>query len=725
VSSKPKPAVNWSLRPRSTAGAIGQGALGLSVLAIAGHDLMQANPAWAMGGAVVGVIGTVVTGKNLAPSALAYRIGCWLSGGAWLAWTWVHGVWSVETFASLGIGALAAGVFSPLARRVLPSGHTPSTGQAASGVSGRYAGLAQDWQERIRRASRVRVTITALEEWPNGSGFSALLEQPPGPSTTAQLISSANALAEDARLPNGCGVEFTPGPYRGTLWMHVSTVNRLADVIPHPGIRFGKSVNDVDAIRLGLHRNGDVAAVALRESTMILAGQKRSGKSVTLHNITADAAALDDCVVWHLDLNGGGISRPWLRPWLQGRTARPAIDWAAPCPEEALLMAHAIVAIALDRKSAHAELKAERNTQLLPVSRDIPQILIVMDEGKEVLGTKLTDPVLRLIRAKIEQVVDIGGNEACNVVLSVLRSVSTALSTDILKQCSTRATMRVTDQSELDYLFGYHKGVTPQDAPEQGSGFLQGMHDTNPRPFKAYFALPADIEAAAVQIAERRPDLDPDAVRAAGEAYQTRLERMRYLFATPAQRASMPAPEPVLLPGLDELWYPAGAPAAGDDEDHGQMVRRRRGHLVAVKTGSATAGWASPAEIAARAARAYRPAPPAAPPAAERPPARLRAVQVPMVLGPNVPEPIARALAALDAAGDDRMHSEDLAAALGVTVAELSDMLRRCGVRPLPNPFERNGRKRRGYDRATLIAATHRDHGDVEEPLGMELETTP
>ncbi|GHE49146.1 hypothetical protein GCM10017673_58350 [Streptosporangium violaceochromogenes] len=151
----------------------------------------------------------------------------------------------------------------------------------------------------------------------------------------------------------------------------------------------------------------------------------------------------------------------------------------------------------------------------------------------------------------------IGGNEACNAVLSVLRSTATALSTDILKQCSTRATMRVFDQSEIDYLFGYRRGVSPQDAPEQGSGFVQAGADTV-RVFKAFFMLPSDIDAAAVQIAAHRPDLEVDAVRAAGQAYATRLERMRYLYSTPAARTALTPPAQIDL-GITD---PRGQPIA-------------------------------------------------------------------------------------------------------------------------------------------------------------------
>lgn len=710
------PRADWSLRPRGTASAVSQGALALAALGTVGHDALHLHPGWAAAGTAVGLLGTVITGINPPPLALAYRFGCWLAGGGWLAWAWMHGMWDLNTLAALGVGGMAAGLLAPLTRLPAP----PAEAKSSALVVRRHSQLAEEWAERVRRVADVKVQVEELREWDGKSGFSALLKQPPGASTTAKLSGAAAGLAEDAGLPNGCSVEFAPGPRRGTRWMHVSTVNRLVETIPHPGIRLGGSINDPDAIRLGGHRDGSTAAVALRESTMILAGQKRSGKTGTLHNITADAAALDDCLVWHMDLNGGGVSRAWLRPWMEGHTQRPAIDWAAPCKEEALLMARALVDIAVDRKSAHADLKAELDVQLLPVSREVPAILLILDEGKEVLGTKITDTAIRQIRRALETVVDIGGNEAVNAVLSVLRSISTALSTDILKQCSTRATMRVFDQSELDYLLGYRRGITPQDATEQGSGFLQATGEAV-RVFKAYYMLPSNIAAAAVQISERRPDLDADAVRAAGEAYATRLERMRYLYSTAAVQATLPAPPPVVLPGFedDELWYPAGNTPDDDDEQEparsGTVAKRKRGHLVLLPQGGATAGWGDPEQIAAR-ARGDRPRPNHGS-GDNGPRPRLRADQVHEIEDAQhpIPELLSRALAVFGA--DRRVHSVVLAEALELDQLELSELLRSLGVRTLKRAFERNGKELRGYDREDLeaVAAAIRC-GELEVP---------
>ncbi|MFB4273007.1 hypothetical protein [Nonomuraea sp. GTA35] len=722
-----QPRADWRLQPRGPWSAAGLSGLALAVAATIGHEI-GVDPLWAVGAGTIATVGTLAVHRDLGPAPLWYRMGCAIGAGSWLTWGLASGIWNGATMGALGLGLLGAAVFAPIANR--PPKPRPSvTGSldrdrpiGKSVVVRRHVAQAEEWVARIRRVAKIRVQILEFREWSNRYGFSMLLQQPLGASTTTRLVQAAVGLAEDNGLDHGCGVEFMPGPRRGTLWMHVATVNGLAETIPHPGIRLGGSISDPDAIRLGQHRDGKTTTVALRESTMVVAGQKRSGKTGTLHDITADAGALDDTIVFHMDLNGGGVSRAWLRPWLQGRTRRPTIDWAASCPEEALLMAHALVAIAKDRKSTTTDLKAEADVQLLPVSRDLPAILLILDEGKEVLGQKVTDPVVRQIRRLLETLVDIGGNEACNAVLSVLRSTSNTLSTEILKQCSTRATMRVFDQSELDYLFGYRKGITPQDAPEQGSGFL-AAGPGGPRPFKAFFMKPSDIDAAAVAIAEHRPDLDAAAVEAAGEAYASRYERMRYLYATPAQQATMTPPEPVVLPGFEGAspWYPAGNdPEDGQEETAARLpIRRapgtvaRRSHLRLLPSEGITSGWGD----LDRRRPATRPTPAAPAARAEARPAMVRAEHVTEISdgGHPVPELLERALQLRWDGG--RMHSVRLAEQLGMSEHELAALLGALGVATLPNAFERGGVRRRGYERQALVdAASAVRAGELEVP---------
>lgn len=71
-----------------------------------------------------------------------------------------------------------------------------------------------------------------------------------------------------------------------------------------------------------------------------------------------------------------------------------------------------------------------------------------------------------------------------------------------------------------------------------------------------------------------------------------------------------------------------------------------------------------------------------------------------------IPDLLRRVLAAFDQARDDRIHSEVLAAVLGIdSVHDLAEQLSHYGIRSRKNSFERGGIRRRGYDRGDVLAA--------------------
>ncbi|MGW8527031.1 hypothetical protein [Nocardiopsis sp. NPDC055824] len=71
----------------------------------------------------------------------------------------------------------------------------------------------------------------------------------------------------------------------------------------------------------------------------------------------------------------------------------------------------------------------------------------------------------------------------------------------------------------------------------------------------------------------------------------------------------------------------------------------------------------------------------------------------------RVPPILLRAREAIVDADDTRMHTEALAAALGLTAAAMQEQLRTAGVRPLKRAFVRGGREARGYEVSDIDAA--------------------
>lgn len=668
--------VDWSLQPRGTVSATVQGTLALAAAATVG-EWSALSPIWGGAATAAAALGTVLVGAhhNLAPAALLYRLGCWVGAGAWWTYTLATTPWSQEAWASLGVGALAAGMTASLGRATT----RPATARTSSGalVLRSTARLGIEWEARIQRVCRIAVTVTDVTVWTTHTGYDVHLDLPGGGSTPAQIAGAADALATDARLLDGCGVEVGPGAHRGAVILRVSTVNRLSEEVPFPPVTTGGSITD--AVEIGEYRNGDVVQVPMRQASALVIGQTGSGKTILLNVLTAGVARCRDAIVWHIDLNGGSLSQMWLAPWVEERTQRPAVDWAAATPEDALEMATAALRIAKDRKTSARKLKIAANTTLMPVSPELPEIVIVLDEGAEAVspGNRAIGP----LREALEEIQRIGRDSAVRIVASSLRSTSDVLPPMIKKMSHVRIAMYVQDQSELGLMYEHNRAVNVADLPGPGCGFVQ-IGQAVPRPFKSQYMLPSDVISAACQISAARPDLDARAQRLAGPAYAARYDRMRTAFT------DFDADHPG--DGEDTGGYELAVPTPP------QMPARR---FTVLPGGGDASTWADPMSMVRRTRPAAVSASATDWPDPRRP--RLRAEQIHPITAATparpVPPIVTRALAAFAAAGVERLHSAELADALGLAQTDLADALRPYGIAPLEQPFKRGGLRARGY----------------------------
>ncbi|RCG32981.1 hypothetical protein DQ384_00555 [Sphaerisporangium album] len=750
--------LDWSLAPRGPVSAAGMGTLALAAAAAFG-DVADVAPFWPVAAATVGCAGAIVQAhkRNLAPSALFYRLGCWAGAGGWLTWGLTASTpWTRESMLTLGVGALGSVVFHSLAHRTRPR---PSVagGQTRTGVLlRRDAVIAEQWQARFFRVCKARIEVTDVKHWPGGGGLTLTcllpLQGAGGQTPTRSLVAMrADALATDAQLPAGCGVEVLPGAHRGEFLLKVATKNRLHESIPYSGELSPRSVNE--PMTYGFHKDGAPAQAELRQHSGLIVGQKGSGKTNLLHVVTGENGRAVDTLVWHIDLNGGGMSQPWLHAWLEGQTGRPAIDWAACTIEDAQVMVDAAIRIAKDRKRSYRKLKIQANSNLLPVSSALPEILIMLDEGAEVMNPRHQPKSPKgKLRDGLEEVIRIARNEGVNVVLSSLRATQGLISRDVITQCAWAVGMLVSDPAELTYLFGMtaqmYRAIDPEELAGPGCAFGRDG-TTTPRALKVAEINPAQIVAASLEISRRRPELDEASARVAGHAYATRYQRMRAAFAD--------------LGDQDEDFdgYQHGQEHGGQGAEIAPVVPMRRQPYsqpraahpvprpaapVAQVTGSASA-WPAPHELLrnrAAAASGERVSRAAAWPDPPRP-RRLHAEQttapgdghgaaqrpqldqLPAAPARPVPQILRRALEVFDAARTTRLHSEELAAALGILAVDhdgergdvlaLAALLRPLGVAPLPNPFSRGGQRGRGYERGDLVAVAQRiARGEIDVP---------
>ncbi|GAA0853587.1 hypothetical protein ACFQVD_26275 [Streptosporangium amethystogenes subsp. fukuiense] len=692
VATKTKPPADWSLTHGPIGGAV-NGFLALAALGAAAHavDIDAWLPA---AGTAVSAVGSILHSldRGAHTPTLLYRLCCALSAGSWLTYTAATTPWTSGAFYALGLGALAAGVLAPWFRIKEPATGAGRTVRAAV-VPRRVAQVAADWEQRILAVTRVRVEITDVRTWDSKAGYT-LTGLLPLDGTTRQILAGASdQLAAAARLPDGCGVEVAKGPHRGSFVMHVMTVNRLTEDVDWHGDLSARDIHD--PAWLGEHRDSSPMTVPLREESVILIGQKGSGKTTLLHGLIWESARCFNGLTAVIDVNGGSLAQPWLHPWLEGETARPAIDWVAADLDEALEMTRILVEMAIDRKTSYRHLKVQHNLSLLPLSADLPSYQLLVDEGGELMSTTSRDPIKNEIRDNIEELLRIGRDAGFNTIISALRAVQDMVSPDVVKQSKVKIGMYCDDEAELAYLFGWNKGADPDELAGPGTGFYR-VPGSTVRPFKGGNLRHGDIARAAVTIANNRPDLDAAGIAVGGDFYRDRLQRMRETFSGKAQVAL-----PTQRPRAPQPPAPAEQPTP---------PARAGGPQLTVLRGGA-ASWPDPSEIAAAAA--------AGPVFAgdydlgTGQGETLTAEQVHDAA--PVPELL---IQALDVIGEDRrIHSVALARALRLEQAELADLLGALGVRTLPNPFERGGERLRGYERQHLQdAAEAIRRGELQVP---------
>lgn len=728
-----KTSADWSLAPRGVVSTTVQAGMALVAVSSVGQ-VAHIHPVWGATAGAVGALGHTASAAHHdhGPAPILYRLGCWTGAGGWLTWAWATGsTWHPSSLAALAIGAIGAGVLAPITRPK-PSKRSGAKPAGTEVVPANRPGgqVGAEWERRFLRVTRVPVQVIGVETWDNDGGFTLTCALPEGGATREGLARYSAALAADARLPEGCGVEFLRGGHRGVFKAAVTTVNRLgsADGDPvklhYPASYTPQSI--LDGIGLGEHRDGSVARIPMREESMLLIAPKGGGKTNVLDIANLEIGRCTDAMAWHIDLNGGGMSQLWLAPWLAGDMDEPAIDWAASTPEEALMMAVVMLEIARDRKTSARHLKQAHNTKLLPVSADMPEIVPMVDEGAEALSPSNNDPIVKQLRAALEEVQRIARNEAVNPMISSLRPTQDHLPIGLFKQARTRIALFGTDEGDLGHMFGWRSGISPDDLPSKGTGFVR-LDGGLPRAFKAWYLEPAQIADAARAIAGIRPRLDPRAVEIANAEYEIdfgdgpvrlaniyagRHERMRqafngeevtlpYVDGQPTRRtktapASSTRSASGGQDGTPRLRVVKGSAAASWPEPFAQPTAAQTG-------GTRASDWPEPKFGSARTAlpvkTAARAELPAGDPATTPTPTAT-------VDRDAVPEILRRAEAAFAAAEDDRMHSEVLATALGAgDVWKLAELMRSVGVTPAPSKFMRNGATKRGYLLADIRTA--------------------
>jgi S-DNA-T family DNA segregation ATPase FtsK/SpoIIIE len=493
----------------------------VAAAACAGADITPAAPAGLAAAIGAGLLARHWLGRVRAPwSEAAFKAATALSGGAWATWSTITSPWHVTNLVVGAGAAILGGLLAPAFLRADQEYQYVDSMTPAGVIEGPVADeRAVAWKPRIERICRVKpITITAVVDWPNGAGYTIKIRFAAESGDTWQSITPYTAqLAGAVYLPKGCVIGVAEGDRQGTAEVRIPTVNALGETNVWMSAE-AHQASITDDHRIGVHDDTSAALVNLRQEAGLIVSMRGGGKTNLLNRLICRLLECEDNLTWIVDLNGGGLAVPFLMPWVDGQVDRCPIDAIAVDAKSALLMAQAAAAIAIDRKARYARLKARANTDLLPVSADLPQITIVIDESAEVYekAPKAMATFLEVQR--------IGRAEAVNIVFSALRGTQDTVPVPVRKQAVLKVCGAVESDGELEYVI---PGTRLRSADLLYPGTMYLSRGKGARQIKVERTSPALIAAVVCGAAGWRPSLDTPAEVIAGDWYATRWEKLR------------------------------------------------------------------------------------------------------------------------------------------------------------------------------------------------------
>ncbi|MBZ6205414.1 hypothetical protein KVH31_02625 [Streptomyces olivaceus] len=530
------PVLDWAAGHGPVTGALSAttGAFAVATTGAATHM----PPGWALAVGAAGALGHTIVGLRVrnAGRTLATRAASWLVGAGWTTWAMTHGplTWAaLGSLATMGVGIGAAARSSALFEEAREEeALAAERRQVAAELSADRRAIAAEWVDRIQRVCSITVRVVGVEQWETGAGYSIDAELPAGGATWNKIAAESARLSADARLPHGCTATASPGVHQGRVIIDVTTVNVLEQERTYPSDYGPLSVHT--GIPWGYRTNAEQILAYLREQCALIVGPTGSGKTNMVHSILAGFARADDILTWVIDLNAGSAGLPWVLPALNGEIkaedgspVRPGIDWLAGTYDEAMTMLDVAVRVAKQRKMGYQDVLSRANTDLLPISAKVPQIMLVIDEGAEILASP--DRHVRKLGEKILEVIRIARAMGIRTVLTALGATGSVLSNLMIRrEAKVRVALTGGEKEGMDLskMFPGSRGLRVEQAPHKGAGFM-GTPESPAALFKAWRILPNQIREIIAATSERHPTLDAVSAKAAGPAYARRWDSER------------------------------------------------------------------------------------------------------------------------------------------------------------------------------------------------------
>jgi hypothetical protein len=518
------------------------------------------------GGLMVSVVATVATSSK----ELAEVLTAWTGVlGGWTGWAMISGSWWSWT-AVAALAAPAALLTSWTA--TVWSRHADQTAAIDRAAQARHAAAEREQaREQLTRYGQILGQLgcegcaATVEEQTRGGKQVTLVLPASGRVTLGRLRAAAENVAVALRLPPG-SVTFTDGP-PGQVLMWLNETDFLAEDIPFPEDDPPATINE--PIALGGGADGEPAKVLLRGVAVYVIGMSGSGKSNLMHVLIAQLTRCPDTVVCVIDLKGGRLAAPWIRPWVEERADEPPISWVATTREEAWDMLTAV----RDVVTARAESLAG-GSKLTP-SPAQPQIIILADEVADIVGQQPGRPAQDQEHTNTQMAVVASEltrkqrSEACPPIWATQRgTVTMAGPGDIKSQCKLRIALATATEADARTILPDDIAAARVLASLQHAGsaliWLPGQRGQM-MPVKIYRLDPdedehpediAKIDRLAVRAAAQ-PSPEPAALAAMGDRWARRWERSRLYQVLRAGFEGVP---------VDQL-APEGTPPAGPEGD--------------------------------------------------------------------------------------------------------------------------------------------------------------
>jgi hypothetical protein len=444
----------------------------------------------------------------------------------------------------------------------------------------------QKWPALLARIGYDGVTFVRREE--TLCGYSVLLSLPSsGRVTFSQLANSREKLEVAARTRHG-SLRFERGQAAHEVVLHVAERDVLAETIPLPAGSGPLTVTR--PIPIGVHEDGQVCTVTLREVASMIVGLRGSGKSNLLNVVIAQLARCEDVLIFVIDQKGGRMAAPWLEPWQAGRTPQPVIDWLATTREEAEVMLRACL------RGIDARSRSGSGGEKIVPSADQPAVVLIVDEAAVIFGLGTGGPRSSLegttnsqLAALGTQITMLGRSEAIDPVFATQRGTVTMTgSGDLKSQCGLRIGLGVASESDARLIIpdDVHIAADLASLSHPGSGIVQVKHG-RVTPVKFFRLEHEQIGPIAERAGRGRPRPDPLLAAALGGDYANRWAPGR---AGP-QPGDAPQPGDSPRPPAHPVTVPA--PRGGTEAEF-QAIIARSGLATAepATAGQDTAGLA-------------------------------------------------------------------------------------------------------------------------------------